>query len=494
MRNKLFIHTSNYSIAALLTTIASFVSFPIITRVLSVEEYGLLSLVNASLTFLVAMGKGGLQHSVLRLYSDIKASRDTWNLNQYYSTVILGMLGLSVTVTVVWMLIAFVVPSHWWNNEKVSSLYLLASVLIVLRVTDSALINILRAQERSSIIAIFGVVSRYGNLLCVAVTLLYLSSTIVGFFIATIVSAAIVVVAMGVYVLRPVTIAPRFFSRSLLQAMVGYGIPMVGYEAAGILLNIGDRYFIQWIRGAEDLGIYAAVYNISEYMSTIIISSVSTAVLPMYLRIWAEEGKESTSRFILNSLHYYLLITLPIIAGVSTIGPEVVTLLASKKYAAGASIIPYLISAMVIDGTTVMFAAGLYVRKQSMSLMYIVVTSAVVNTILNLLLIPAYGITGAAIATLLSYLVLVTLSYIVTSKTLAIPFPWLTLAKFGLIALSMYYIINRIHTHNIMFTLILQIVTGIIFYSTAAFLFDMKSRDIVLGLISQLRYVKKQWA
>ena len=233
-----------------------------------------------------------------------------------------------------------------------------------------------------------------------AATLLYLSSDIVGFFIATIASAAIVVVAMAVYVLRPVKIAPCFFSSSLLKAMVLYGIPMVGYEVAGILLNIGDRYFIQWIRGAEDLGIYSAVYNLSEYVSTIIISSVSTAILPMYLRIWAEEGKESTSRFILNSLHYYLLVTLPIIAGVSTIGPELVTLLASKKYATGASIIPYLISGMVIDGTTVMFAAGLFIRKRSMSLMYIVATSAVVNVILNLLLIPSYGITGAAIATL----------------------------------------------------------------------------------------------
>ena len=491
MRNKLFIHTSNYSIAALLTTIASFVSFPIITRVLSVEEYGLLSLVNASLTFLVAMGKGGLQHSVLRLYSEIKASHDKWNLNQYYSTVILGMLGLSVTITVVWILIVFAVPSHWWNNNQLSSLYMLASVLIVLRVTDSALINILRAQERSSIIAVFGVVSRYGNLLFVAMTLLYLSSNIVGFFLATIASAAIVVVAMAVYVLRPVTIAPRFFSRSLLKTMVLYGIPMVGYEIAGILLNIGDRYFIQWIRGTEDLGIYSAVYNISEYVSTIIISSVSTAVLPMYLRIWAEEGKEATSRFILHSLHFYLLLTLPIIAGVSTIGPGLVTVLASEKYAAGASIIPYLISAMVIDGTTVMFAAGLYVRKQSMSLMYIVATSAVANVILNLLLIPAYGITGAAIATLISYLVLVVLSYTMTSKTLAIPFPWLTLMKFGLITLSMYFIINRIQSENVMLTLILQISSGLCFYGTAVFLFDMKSRDLVLRLISQLKYIKK---
>ena len=136
MLNKLLIHTSNYSIAALLNIIARLVSFPIIIRFLSVEEYGLLSLVNASLSFLVAMGKGGLQRSVLRLYSEIKASSEKWNLNQYYATVVLGMLGLSVIVAVGWILIALVVPSHWWNNDKVSSLCILASGLIVLRVIE----------------------------------------------------------------------------------------------------------------------------------------------------------------------------------------------------------------------------------------------------------------------------------------------------------------------------------------------------------------------
>jgi O-antigen/teichoic acid export membrane protein len=494
MLNKLLIHTSNYSIAALLTTIASFVSFPIITRVLSVEEYGLLSLVNASLTLLVAVGKGGLQHSVLRLYSDIKTSSEKWNLNQYYSTVILGILGLSIIVAVVLILVALVVPNHWWNNDKLSSLYILASVLIVLRATDSALINILRAQERSGSISVFSVVGRYGNVLFVVVTLLYFSSDIVGFFVATIASGAIVLAAMAVYVLKPVQIAPRFFSTSLLKAMVFFGIPMVGYEMAGILLNLGDRYLIQWIRGAEDVGIYSAVYNLSEYVSKIIISSLSTAVLPMYLRIWVEQGQEATSRFILNSLHYYLLITLPIIAGVSTTGPELVTLLASEKYATGASIIPYLISGMVIDGATVMFAAGLFISKRSMSLMYIVAASAVVNVILNSLLIPSYGVTGAAIATLLSYLVLAIWSYAVTSKTLVIPFPWITLVKFGLIALSMYFVVNHIHSKNLMLTLVLQISVGMLFYGTAVFLVDMRSRDAVLSLVPRLRSAKKQWA
>ena len=140
------------------------------------------------------------------------------------------------------------------------------------------------------------------------------------------------------------------------------------------------------------------------------------------------------------------------------------TVLASEKYAVGARIIPYVISAMVINGASVMFGAGLYIHKQSMSLMYMIITSAVLNVVLNLLLIPSYGFTGAALATLLSSVVFKVWSYAVTSKTLTIPFPWLTLTKFCLISLSMYFVIDRIQLNNIMLTLILQISTCVVLW------------------------------
>jgi O-antigen/teichoic acid export membrane protein len=125
--------------------------------------------------------------------------------------------------------------------------------------------------------------------------------------------------------------------------------------------------------------------------------------------------------------------------------------------------------------------------------MYIIATSAVVNIVLNLLLIPSCGITGAAIATLLSYLVLVIWPYVVTSKTLAIPVPWFSLGKFGLIALSMYFVVDLIQLSNLLLTLVLQIITGVLFYATAVFLVDIRSRDAVLALLPRLRSAKKQW-
>jgi Polysaccharide biosynthesis protein. len=53
--------------------LASIISFPILTRIFSVAEYGTMALVTSTILFLVGIGKLGLQHSVVRYYSEVEA-------------------------------------------------------------------------------------------------------------------------------------------------------------------------------------------------------------------------------------------------------------------------------------------------------------------------------------------------------------------------------------------------------------------------------------
>ena len=75
MLSRLFRHISVYSAGNLLVTAAGFITFPILTRVFDVADYGVLNLVSATLLLLVAVGKLGMQHAVVRLYSEIRAGK-----------------------------------------------------------------------------------------------------------------------------------------------------------------------------------------------------------------------------------------------------------------------------------------------------------------------------------------------------------------------------------------------------------------------------------
>jgi O-antigen/teichoic acid export membrane protein len=101
MLKKLALHTSNYTLGSVLATIAGLVSFPILTRIFTVEEYGILNLISATLLLLTGIAKLGVQHSIVRFYGEVKSGRRSVNLSQYYSTTLFGMAAVAGIVTVV---------------------------------------------------------------------------------------------------------------------------------------------------------------------------------------------------------------------------------------------------------------------------------------------------------------------------------------------------------------------------------------------------------
>ena len=90
MLNRLAAHFSRYSLASLLVTLASIVSFPFLTRIFPVADYGMMSLIGVLVTALAAVGKLGLQQAALRFYSEVRAGQSPWSSAQYESTVYLG--------------------------------------------------------------------------------------------------------------------------------------------------------------------------------------------------------------------------------------------------------------------------------------------------------------------------------------------------------------------------------------------------------------------
>lgn len=483
MLKRLVVHTSNYGIGSLAVTMASFISFPIFTRVFTVDEYGILNFISASLMLLVGIAKLGVQHSIVRFYAEIKAGRRDVTVPQFYATVVFGMTGVSLLISIGWALATQVIPEVWWNDSRVAALLLLTAVLVAVRTTDSGLLNILRAQERSGLFSAYTVVKKYAGLGLILLALFFVSKDLWGFYLATIIAEIGSVVALIAILFRGVRYGPRDFCPGLFRSMLVFGIPMIGYELAGTALAISDRYLIQGLLGSGELGIYAAGYNFCEYVQLILVAAVGQAIMPMYVRTWEERGPAETARFIESSLHYYLLLGLPVIAGLSVVGEDLLVLLASEKFRASAQVIPYIIAGLVLDGMIVMVGAGLYIHKRTVVLAVLVVVCTAVNVGLNLLLIPAFGIVGAAVATLIAYLVLITSIYVVATRHLPLAFPLASLAKFGAMASVMYLVVAQIHLEDGVLNLIAKIGSGGMLYGLLVVLLDRQARGVLrMGL------------
>ncbi len=444
MLRKLLAHVSVYTAGSVLVTLAGFISFPIFTRIFTIGKYVLLNLVSSSLLLVVGVAKLGVQHSIVRFYGEVLGGKRSVAPVEFYSTVLFGLAGSGLVAAVAWAAASQIVPARWWNDPRAHELFLLTAVLVFVRATDSAMVNILRAQERSVAFNAYAVLRRYGTLAVVLPTVFYVIPGLDGFYAGTILVEAVAVLAIFLYLRGQCRFSPSAFSPGLYRAMLAFGIPMIAFELGGIVLNLGDRFVIQNLLGGEALGLYSAAYNLCEYVQAILIASIGQAIVPMYIRIWEREGEAQTRHFVQRALHLYVMLGGAVVAGMAAVGPQLLTLLATEKFRDGAVVIPYVIGGMVLIGATSIVGAGLNIFKQTRVLMILVVACAVLNLGLNALLVPFYGIEGSAMASLASYACLSGLVYFMSNRRLAIPVPWAAIGKFAVLSLVMYLIVSQV--------------------------------------------------
>jgi len=480
---KLFAQTSHYSIASLFTLIGGVITFPLLTRVLSVRDYGIMSLIGPTVSLSVALGKTGLQHAIVRYYTEIAAGKSRYSLPQLYSTTLLGMGASALVVMLGLVLGARVVPLRWIEDGMVRGLLTIVSLLVVVQVIDSTFTNLLQGAQRSTTLMKYQIAKKYLSLACLFVGILLISRSLWAFYSATVFAEAIALALFAWVLFRENDQArPRVerFSRPLYGELLRYGLPMTfGYELAGVILNVGDRYVIKAHMGEEQVGLYSAAYNLCQYVQSVFITSLGTAITPMYMKMYDEEGAEKTARFASESLSNYFLLAAPVIAGVASVGPELLPSLASERYAAAGGVFPWVIAGMVIDTGATIVGAGLFIHRKASIMMLAVAGSAVANVLACLLLVPRFGIIGAAASTLIGYGVLYLAFAAGARRYLHVPFPWATLARAGVAALAMYAVLHFILPGHRFVTVAVRGVTGLLIYGALIAAIDATGRDFI---------------
>ncbi len=174
---------------------------------------------------------------------------------------------------------------------------------------------------------------------------------------------------------------------------------------------------------------------------------------------------------------------IPIIIGVSWFGKEIITLLATSKFNGASIIIPYIIAPLIIYGALPIYGAALYIHKKSDILMYITFVSAVLNIILNIALIPIWGILGAAFATLVAYLILSTVALLSSYKYIHLKLDLWQIVKY--IGMSVFFVVIVSKFPIITNFILIKIGVVIILYCTAILMVDKNIRYKALLYITK---------
>jgi O-antigen/teichoic acid export membrane protein len=477
-------HVRNYSSAGTLSAAAGVVTFPILTRNLTVDEYGILGLMMGTLTLFVAIGKLGLQHAVIRFYAQITHNvQSEFSTRQLNSTVLIVFALMAVTTTTVWLLAGSMVLPGTLQNDTLPSLFWVASGTVFLRLLGSAFLNFLRASERSGKVATLQITSRYLYIGFVLAVLLLSDLSPFSVLACTLV-AEIITFCVSLYFYRDkITFSFGEFRARLASSMFIYGAPLMVLETLGVFLRLSDRYLIQGMLGEADLGMYSASYNLTSYLEVIVLATVAQALRPIYMKLWERDGVEPTRDFLSNSFRMYLALGIPVVAIFSATAPHLLNFLASPKFSAGTVIIPFVTISFMMDGAVQWLGAGLYIKRNTRTLMFWSMTAAVLNLLLNILVIPHYGILGASVVTVLSFSVFLVGVSVSAAKYLRLNIDWVTPTLVAVMSFAVYQLLMQLDFGFELTNLFAKGLLGCGFCLLGLMIIDAKLSEQITGLV-----------
>jgi O-antigen/teichoic acid export membrane protein len=301
------------------------------------------------------------------------------------------------------------------------------------------------------------------------------------------VAELVFVTVLVVWLFRRRLLSAISFDRALFRSAVGFGLPLVFYELAGVILLTADRALVRYYLGAEALGYYSVAYGLSQYVNDLMTVPLGLAILPIYLRLWTSEGRARTTEFLHISLDFYLMAAAGIYMLVTLGSHDALLLLASPKYLGADRLIPYLVGGLLIYTTHVFLCAGLLIQKKTGTMALALICSTALNVVLNCLLLPRFGLQGAAVALLLTHIVTILLLWIASSRILPIGVRGVALAKYGAAGLAGWAIASQIALASHLLNAVARCAAGAAVYVGALMLLDSRVRSLPSYLLRSRR-------
>lgn len=219
------------------------------------------------------------------------------------------------------------------------------------------------------------------------------------------------------------------------------GVPLVGHILLGLFIYNSDLIFLRIFRNSEQVGYYAAAYTLISLLSNLGLSYGMT-LLPALTRLGAGTDAERAQYH--TALAQIFAITFPISVGGCLLAASIIHLAFGEQYIASVLALQILIWSIPLSIFRNVPWAGLIVRHREDLLLKAVFIGALINVLLNIALIPLYGMLGAAVATVLTECLVGTLMLVYAAREglsfVAFKRFWRPAAAGGLMGVVLYMV------------------------------------------------------
>lgn len=447
-----------YGISTVLGRLLTFLLTPLYTNYIRPAELGDTAYLYSLIAIVNVVYSCGFDSAFFKFFQspestdtpEIKQSRDFQN-KRVFVHAIMGIVVIAGIVTTLLVLFASQVSSVLRLSvvELGGLLIVYAALIAFFDALTLIPYAALRMERRARRFAMTKFAMILLNVAANIVLVVWLQMGIRGIFLAGLLSSFAGVVVLSPEFVRYVLHGRVSFDSKLFREFLQFGLPTVPAAFSAMMLQVIDRPILKLFVDSAALGVYQANYRLGIPMM-MMVTVFEYAWKPFYLRETSPSSTKSrmkrraTETLLARILTYFTLVCSIVFLMAALLMEFVVRMpfvggrFVNPAYWSGLGIIPIVLTAYYFNGMFTNFSASVYIRKRTKYLPMISGMAALSNVILNFVLIPFYGIWGAAWATLGAYMVSAGAMYALTRRIYPLRYEWRRIGAILLVAASVY--------------------------------------------------------
>ena len=406
-----------YSFPAFFSRGLSLFLIPLYTRVLSPADYGSFDLLMVFSSFVSLVVALEVSQGVARFYAAEKeplrkvgyASSALWFTLVCYSVFSLAMLFFSAPLSALVM-----------GREDMVIEFQVGILYIFLNAIFSLLQNQFRWELRSKNFAVASVLFSVSSAVAVVVLAYCLRMGLLGLLLGMVLGALLAVL-YGFWNLRDSY--KLYFDRGCLADMLVFSVPLVPSSLAVVSTIYMDRIMISHFMAIDDVGIFGVGARLASAVGLLLVG-FQGALTPLVYTYYREA---ETPGHLADIFRYFSVFSLLVCASVSMFARDILSLITTPEYYSAASVVIFLAPAALLAQMYI-FSPGIGIAKKTHIMIWANMGGLLLSASLNWLLIPVFGIEGAAFSTCLSHFLVFGIIMAFSQRYYFVPHAWLRIS------------------------------------------------------------------
>jgi O-antigen/teichoic acid export membrane protein len=386
-----------YSIGTFSSRLAGFILIPLYTKQFSVEQYGMLGIMEVSAQVLLSLLGFSLYNAYFRWYWDKNYVAKQKSI--LFTILIFLMFQISLFIILAATLrheFSFLL----FDSGKYTYLVQLLLIVSAFEAVGVLISTLLRLKEKAAYYTVLQVVKLAVSLLVTVYLIKVKNRNIEAVYEAQLVANILYFIMIFGILRKNITIK---FEWKILREMLSFSLPLVLTSISGIILNITDRYSLRFLSNMANVGIYSLGFKIANTIRVFLVTSVNLALQPMIFKMMNDPMNK---RFYSKVMTYFSYGLMFFVLFFSIFAPEIVKVISAKMdYWEAYKIIPVLSLSMLFSMLRDVAYTGLNITKRTRIIALLIFSAALLNILLNQIFIPRWSFYGAAVATTLSQII-----------------------------------------------------------------------------------------